>query len=475
VGYNFRSVERDQAYLLPPSLRDWLPPDELAWLVLDVVEQVDLEPIRARYRSDGWGAPAFDPALMTALLLYAYATGERSSRRIEALCRRDIAYRVICANQCPDHTTIARFRADHEVALAGLFGAILRLCRAAGLGALGLVAIDGTRLAADASGDRNRTAEALDAEIAAILAAHGATDAAEDAAFGPERRGDELPEGLADPRSRLARLVEARRQLAAAEAAQRAAYAAAVARAADPDRRPGGRPAKPDAVRRQRSVRRNTTDPDSRTLRARTGWIVGYNGQVAVADDGLIVAAELTQAANDVDQLVPLLEQAEANVAAAGYPGRIGLILADAGYWSEANLASTERPGHPRLLIPPTGGKPRRSGSARPVLAGRARMIRRLAQPAMATRYRRRQAIVEPVFGQLKEVRGVRRFRRRGLVACSSEWQLLCATHNLLKLWRYGRWGGPAGGPGLGPRPPGPRPAQQAGHRPRDRWATPPN
>jgi transposase len=455
VGYNFRSVERDQAYLLPPSLRDWLPPDELAWLVLDVVEQVDLDPIRTRYRADGWGAPAFDPALMTALLLYAYATGERSSRRIEALCRRDIAYRVICANQCPDHTTIARFRADHEVALAGLFGEILRLCRAAGLGALGLVAIDGTKLAADASDEHNRTADGLDAEIAAILAAHGATDAAEDAAFGPERRGDELPEGLADPRSRLVRLVEARRQLAAVEAAQQAAYAADLARAADPDRRPGGRQAQPDAVRRQRSARRNTTDPDSRTLRGRTGWIVGYNGQVAVADDGLILAAELTQAANDLGQLVPLVERAEANVAAAGFRERIGLVLADSGYWSEANLAATERPGHPRLLIPPAGGKLRRPGSIRPFLAGRARMRHRLAQPVMAARYRRRQAIVEPVFGQLKEVRGVRRFRRRGLAACTSEWQLLCATHNLLKLWRYGSRDDPSHGPRSGRQPTG--------------------
>lgn len=195
MGYNFRPVERDQQYLLPPSLRDWLPEDDLVWVVLDAVDEMDLGPIHARYRTDGWGAPAFDPAMMTALLLYAYATGERSSRRIEARCRRDIGYRVICANQVPDHATIARFRADHEAALGHLFGEVLRLCAAVGLGRLGLVALDGSKLAADASMEANRTAEALDAEIHSILVEAAAIDAAEDERYGPDRRGDELPAG----------------------------------------------------------------------------------------------------------------------------------------------------------------------------------------------------------------------------------------------------------------------------------------
>jgi transposase len=217
VGKNFRPVERDQQYLMPASLRDWLPPDDLAWFVLDVVEQIDLSAIHARYRDDGWGAPAYDPALMVALLLYAYATGERSSRRIERLCERDIAYRVIAANQRPDHATIARFRAEHQAPLADLFGEILRLCARAGLGSLGLVALDGTKLAADASMDANRTAASLDAEIASILAEAAQTDAAEDERYGHDQRVNELPAEFADRHSRLARLAEARRQLAAAE------------------------------------------------------------------------------------------------------------------------------------------------------------------------------------------------------------------------------------------------------------------
>jgi transposase len=464
VGYNFRPVERDQQYLMPPSVRDWLPADHLAWFVLDLVDQLDLDPIRARYRADGWGAAAFDPALMTALLLYAFATGERSSRRIEERCRVDVAYRVICANQIPDHATIARFRADHEIALGELFSGVLALCARAGLGSVGLLAIDGTKLAANASEQANRGAAAIDAEIARILAEAAATDAAEDEVHGPDRRGDELPPELADRRSRLARLAEARRQLAEAEADRQRAYQAAVERRAEIEATTGrpaaGRPPRPDAVRRRSWSERNTTDPDSRKLRGGTGWIQGYNGQVVVTADGLVVAAELTQQAGDVDQLRPMVETARANVRDAGFrrPRRT-TILADAGYWSEANLGALEATPGTRALIAPNPGKRRRPGSRAPARPGRDRMRRRLAHPTSAALYRRRAAIVEPVFGQLKEVRGVRRFRRRGLAACASEWRLLWLTHNILKLWRHDRRGDPEG------RPPRTAPSPRRGHR----------
>jgi transposase len=442
VGYNFRPVERDQQYLMPPSVRDWLPADHLAWFVLDVVDELDLDPIRARYRADGWGAAAFDPALMTALLLYAYATGERSSRRIEARCREDVGYRVVCANQVPDHATIARFRADHEAALGELFSEVLALCARAGLGRVGLLAIDGTKLAADASTDASRGPASIDAEIARILAEAAEVDAAEDAAYGPDR-GDELPPELADRGSRLARLREARRQLAEADAERQQAYEAIVERRAGSEARTG-RPAgghgpKPDSVGRRTWSERNTTDPDARKMRARDGWIVGYNGQVVVAEDGLIVAAELTQQAGDVDQLAPMVEAARANIAAAGLRRpRWTTVLADAGYWSEANLAALEAMPGTRALIAPNPGRRRTPGSRVPARPGRDRMQRRLARPSSAARYRRRAAIVEPVFGELKAVRGVRRFQRRGFTACASEWRLHCLTHNLLKLWRSG-------------------------------------
>lgn len=441
MGHDFRPVERDQQYLMPVSLRDWLPPDDLAWFVVDAVGQMDLAPLRARYREDGWGAAAYDPALMVALLLYAYATGERSSRRIEARCRRDVAYRVICANQTPDHATIARFRAGHEAVLQRVFGEVLRLCAAAGLGRFGLVALDGTRIAAAASMEANRTADALDAEIAAMLAEAAAVDAAEDAALGPQRRGDELPAALAEPRSRLARLAEARRQLAEQERAwhernTRAALPEAVpldeAAAA-----PGPAEAPPPRARRHRPNRpgwqqRNTTDPECRKLIGHHGWLVGYNAQAVVSEDGLVLAHGLTQNANDTGQLEPLLAATLANTEGAGYRGKVRTLLADGGYWSEAN-AALERPGGPRLLIPPNPGNGR---SSRP---GHLRMRRRLAQPACKALYRRRGAIVEPVFGHVKAVRGVQRFQRRGTAACASEWGLLCTTHNLLKLWRHER------------------------------------
>lgn len=441
MGYNFRPVEREQAFLLPPSLRDWLPEDDLAWLVLDAVAEMDLAPIYARYRIDGWGAAAFDPAMMTALLMYAYATGERSSRRIEARCQRDVAYRVIAANQAPDHATIARFRVDHEAALGHLFGEVLRLCAAAGLTKVGLVAIDGTKLAADAAEAANRTAAALDTEIAAILAEAAAVDAAEDEPFGPDRRGDELPAELATRTSRLARLAEARRQLAEADAERQRIVEVQLARqaAAKAAGRPAGRVVKPEAAHRQRWGERNVTDPDSRLMKGGQGWVYGYNGQIAVAENGLIVAALLTQAAGDGRQLVPMIEAAQANLRGAGSRGRIGTVLADTGYWSEANVAAVEAMAGPRLLISPRGTIERRPGSTWPVGPGQLRMRRRLAQPGPKALYRRRGAIVEPVFGQTKDVRGVRRFRRRGLAACASEWQLICATHNLLKLWRNGR------------------------------------
>lgn len=440
MGYNFRPVERDQQYLMPVSLRDWLPPDDLAWFVLDVVGQLDLAPIHARYRADGWGAAAFDPALMTALLLYAYATGERSSRRIEASCRRDIAYRIITANQVPDHATIARFRADHETALGELFSDVLALCRAAGLGRLGLVALDGTKIAANASLGGNRTAAGLDAEIARILAEHAAIDAAEDEALGPDRRGDELPPELADPRSRLARLREARRQLEADEAGRQAAYRDAVARRAalPPEERSAVRP---PTRPRPRADRGNPTDPDSRPMKAfPSGHLQGYNAQAAVAADGIILAGELSQEPNDVAQLGPMLSVLAGNLAAAGFRRPVGTLVADGGYWSEDVIAALP-PGTPKLLIVPRVGRPRlehhRPGRwPRPL---RDAMEERLKGHRARLLYRKRATTVEPVFGQLKEARRVRRFQRRGLVACRSEWKLVCTTHNLLKLWRHGQ------------------------------------
>lgn len=451
MGYNFRPVERDQQYLLAPSLRDWLPEGDLAWVVIDAVEQLDLTRIRDRYRTDGWGAAAYDPAMMVALLLYAYAQGERSSRQIETRCRRDIGYRVISANQLPDHATIARFRADHEEALGELFGQVLRVCAEAGLGRLGVVALDGTKMGAATSLRANRAAAGLDAEIARMLQEAAAVDAAEDAAHGPDHHGDELPAGLARRSDRLARFQEARRQLAEAET-EALHQTHETRRYTRPPRPPGERPDRTPSGRRRTTplerrlgwTQRNPTDPDSRKMKAAGGWIQGYNGQAVVAEDGLVLAAELTQDANDSRQLLPMLEHTRSNLATAGVRRPIGTLLADAGYWSELNVTTAEASGGPRLLIAPM--RPT-TASTRAAFPTRARMHRRLKGPSGRARYRRRGAIVEPVFGELKEVRRARRFSRRGLAACRSEWRLLCATHNLLKLWRHRLASGPTGAP----------------------------
>jgi len=284
----------------------------------------------------------------------------------------------------------------------------------------------------------DRSAEALDAEIARMLAEADATDAAEDAAEAAGRGPDDPTGGvdgpLADPRSRLARFEEARRQLAAEDAARVAEVEAQLARRAAREaatgRRSGGQPPRADAVRRRTWDERNTTDPDARRMKgAHGGWLTGYNAQAVVAKDGLVLATGLTGQAADAPHLAPMLAAAEANVARAGLRGSIGTLLADGGYRSEANLA-LEGPDTPRFLIA--------AGPARSRRPLDERMDRRLARAGPRAAYRRRKVIAEPPFGHIKEVLRFRRFSRRGLAACASEWTLVCTVHNLLKLWRYG-------------------------------------
>ena len=264
---NFLACDREQSYLMAPSLREWLPADALAWCVLDAVAEMDLSAVYGDYRADGHGRAAFDPAMMVALLLYAYAVGERSSRAIERRCLVDVAFRVIAANQAPDHATIARFRGRHQDALAGLFSQVLGLCARAGLVSLGVIALDGTKIAANASGLANRTFEQIAAEI---LAEADAVDAAEDGRFG-ERRGDELPAEWADPSSRKARLREAKARLEAEAQAEREALESKRAKReehqARTGRRPPGRPPKPTERPATPPGRANVTDPDSRRSR----------------------------------------------------------------------------------------------------------------------------------------------------------------------------------------------------------------
>jgi transposase len=427
MACNFLPSDRDQPFLLPPDLRDWLPADHLAWFVLDVVDQLDLGPFLAAYRADGHGHPAYHPRMLLGVLLYAYTTGVRSSRQIQRRCREDLAVRVLAGNQIPDHVTIARFRVRHEQALAGLLVASLKLCAEAGLVRLGLLALDGTKVAANAAERANRTRQQLEDEVAEILRQAAETDQREDREHRP---GDELPGEAAERQRRYQ---------------QRVAELAAAARAKGKPPRAHVKPRPRDEAPNPNAAA-NTTDPDSRFLRTRTGAVQGYNAQAVVTEQQIVIAAELTQQANDVQQLHPMLGAVDQTLAAAEIPDRPDVVLADSGYWSIANLTTTTTtPDGPELLVWPakTGrtGQPRKDGQPSVSRSDglRAAMFAKLASEQGKACYAKRKQTVEPVFGQLKEQQGARRFDRRGLAACQAEWKLVCGTHNLLKLWRHAR------------------------------------
>jgi transposase len=444
MGYNFVSADRDQAFLLPPDMREWLGEDHVVWCVLEAVEQLDLAAFRRVYRSNGQGAAAFDPALMVALLLYAYSTGERSSRRIERRCAEDVAYRVITGGHRPDHATIARFRARHERALKDLFTQVLRLLAEAGLVRLNRLSLDGTKIAADASWSANRTR----AQVEDMLAEAATVDAAEDAEHGPAR-GDETPPGMARREERLARLRAARDRLAEdearAQAAQDAKLAAWQARK-DAGQHPGRKPrATPSGKTRNGATpRANTTDPDCRTMKSKHTLLPGYNAQAVVTDDQIVVGAMLTQSAVDRGLLHQVLDTCRTQLRAAGIRPKLRTVLADAGYASEADFARGET-DKLRLLIPLAKDTHRAAG-AHPSggadlddLPATARAQARLEHWKGKRDYAHRGRTVEPVFGQIKNRQDLIRFSRRGFNACDSEWHFAATAHNLLKLHRARR------------------------------------
>jgi transposase len=439
MGQNFLSCDRDQGFLMPPSVREWLPAGHLAWFLLDVVARLELEAFYGDYRADGSGRPAHDPQMMVALLLYAYAVGERSSRQIERRCVEDVAFRVIAANRAPDHTTIARFRQRHAERLAELFVQVLALCSKAGMVRVGTVAVDGTKLAANAGISANRSYEKIREEVERMLAEADAIDAAEDERFGGAR-GDELPAELADPVTRRERLERAQRELEAEQAARVAAHEAMLARRAEYAARTGGKPrgrapgAGPGA-RPPADAKRNITDPDSRIMRDRGALVQAYNAQALVGEGGLIVAADVTSSPNDSNQLVPMLAAARANLQAIGHAEKVKCVLADGGYWNHDDIATARQS---TVVVIPTRDPHNKRRKQRPRQGPEADRINKiLATTAGKRLYRRRAELVEPVFAHTKHTRRITRFSRRGHTAVRAEWRLIAATHNLLKLFRY--------------------------------------
>ena len=425
MAKTYRPYLPEQDLLLPPSLRDWLPEGHLAFFVSDLIDQLDLSAITSVYEQDERGYPPYHPVMMTKLLVYGYCVGVFSSRKMHRRLVEDVAFRVLAAGNVPDHRTIGDFRKRHLLALQGFFEQVLRLARELGAPRVGRVAVDGTKIKANASkhkamsyGRMAGKQRQLRDEVRHLLAQAEAADAADDAAYGPDQQGDELPAELQRRESRLARIREAKRALEARAKAEAAAGES------------------PGTAQPKSTSQYNFTDPESRIMKGPDGFVQAYNAQVAVDTRQLIVGQAVTQETNDKHQLLPMI----ATIArqSGNTPTQ---LLADAGYCSDENLAAIadteidtyistrkqkhgERPGPcPRGPLPPTATRVDR-------------MARKLLTKTGASVYARRKAIVEPVIGQIKQARGFRSFLLRGLTKVQAEWSLVCTTHNILKLYR---------------------------------------
>ncbi len=422
MAKTYRSYEPDQLLLMPPSLQDWLPEDHLAYFVSDLVDDLDLLEIESVYEDEERGQPPYHPRMMTKLLIYAYCVGVFSSRRIQRRLLEDVAFRVLAAGNSPDFRTISDFRKIHRKAVEGLFKQVLHLALEVGAMKLGRVALDGSKLKANASkhkamsyGHMRKKEMELKEEVRKLLEQAEREDEAEDARYGRDRRGDELPEELRRRESRLKRIREARRALE--EEARKGA---------------NKEEAKPEDKKQH-----NFTDPESRIMKGADGFLQGYNCQIAVEENSqLIVGQTVTQEANDKEQLKPMVEAIEEQ---AGKKPKV--LLTDSGYCSDDNLKylarrridgyiATEKQRHGQPQVPCKRG-PLPKGATRVE-----RMKRKLQTKAGRSIYATRKVIVEPVFGQIKQVRGFRQFLLRGLKKVQMEWVLVCLTHNILKMHR---------------------------------------
>ena len=441
MSKHFRPWKIDETQLLPPSVQDYVPANHLSRLIVELArESLDLSAIAGSYTS-GLGQPPFHPGLMTALLLNGYASGIYSSRRIAKAAEERADFMMIVAGDPPDFRTISEFRKRHLTALAGLFVQVLRLAEKAGLVKLGHVALDGTKIKANASKHKamsyermkKRKAE-LQAEVDRWLAAADAADAEEDELHGT-KRGDEMPGWVADKSKRLAKIREAKAALeaeakaVAQEEARRRAEAEEQRKAEG--RRKNGKTPAPPSGEPDPKAQRNFTDPESRVLHTKDGYIQGYNAQAAVDGEAqIIVAHGLTPSMSDHGQLVPLLDGIEANL-----DRKPREASADAGYLSEANLSELAERGINAYIAT---GRAKRPADPKRKIGGplTQAMRKKLKRAGWRSRYRLRKQIVEPVFGQIKQARGFRQFLLRGVEAVRAEWAMLCTAHNIVKLAR---------------------------------------
>ena len=439
MSKTFRPWDVDQVWLLPPSIQDLVPEGHVAHFIRDTVRSaLDLSRIIDTY-DEARGYPPYHPGMMVALLLYAYSQGIYSSRRIARGCEERLDFAAVTGMQRPDFRTVSDFRKRHLAALSGLFVQVLKLCKAAGLVKLGHVALDGTKIKANASkhkamsyGRMKEAAPKLAAEVHRWLAQAAQIDKAEDRHFGAERRGDEMPEWVADKQARLEKIRAAK---AALEAEARAVETQLAAKDDGPTDDGGRAEPEPPAAVPSDKAQRNFTDPESRIMKTKDGFIQGYNAQAAVDSHAqVIVAHDLTNASNDQAQLRPLLDAIKANT--GRNPDEAS---ADAGYCSAANLRTLAR----RRIAAYVATGRQRHGTKAAVNTRQAKpgsllacMTAKLKRAGRRSRYRLRKQIVEPVFGQIKHARGFRQFLLRGIDKVRAEWAIICTVHNLLKLAR---------------------------------------
>lgn len=427
----FKQYAPDQLLLMPPSLQEWLPEGHLAYFVCDIVDEMDLSEIYKDYDVSNSGQPAYEPSMMVKLLLYAYCVGVPSSRKIEKKTYEDIGFRVLTADQHPDHDTIAEFRKRHLKRLAGLFVQVLMLCRKAGVVKLGHVALDSTKVKANASkhkamsyGRMCEKEKELEEKVKELFAKAEEVDAEEEMKYGKGKRGDELPEELRFHKKRLEKIREAKKALEEESRTK--------------DEKEGKDSDEVNATPDEKT-QRNFTDPESKIMKdsSTKSFIQGYNCEAAVdAKAQVIVAADVVQDAVDKKQFKPMVEKVKENV--GEYPKEVS---ADAGYYSEENVTDATVKEIDVYISP----EKIKHGATPPVVRGRIpsnygvkeRMKRKLWTKRGRETYSKRKEIVEPVFGQIKQARGFRQFLLRGVEKVRAEWNLICLTHNLLKIYRY--------------------------------------
>ena len=446
MSRKFREWSPQQSWMFPPTLQDWLPENHLVYFLLDASEHLDLSPILNSYDSERGGQPPFHPRMMLVLLLYSYSVGVFSSRKIAARCQTDVAFRVVVGEDLPDFRTISEFRRRHLEHVQHLFVEVLQLCREAGLLKVGRLSLDGTKVKANASRhkamsyDRMLSEEQrLQQEIEQLLQQAQLTDTAEDAEFGANRTGEELPAELSRRETRLLKIREAKAALEAQARAKAAEDAALRAAEGRPAPKIAPQDALPDA-----KDQRNFTDPESKIMKtSNKGWDQCGNAQAVANEQQIIVATDVTDQANDCRQVQPMVEQTDANLNDVGVTEPVEAFSLDAGYCSEENITYLEQherideayvatgrlKHHAPIPTAPIGRPPKN-------LSVKEKMARKLRTKRGRAEYARRKAIIEPVFGQIKQGRGFRQFLMRGLRKMKAEWKLVCLTHNLLKLFR---------------------------------------